>query len=476
MLSIHEPFNSIEFPDEEDVEIFEHEEDLEDPQHSPEVSLLDQYQFEYFERNAEFFEFAFDLLKHHIIDTDVFYALRDIRRPSVITADQVESGLFSDQGIHWPDKLKTEYMARERRLRAYTGYSNVSGSQSNLLSVIDRRYTNEKIFHFKATYTAVRPQLVHFQLRNLMCPLSKNNILYSDSRTIKKFNSDTGEVNDVLDRTKSKTALGRWIKISTMAASKEVAVAGGVSGQYVYKNLDSNFEDSVPSAEGVMTSDVNSITNHADIIRTNGALRAVFSCNDCMVRTLDLTTNRIISAHKYPLAINCTATSPDSKIRLVVGDTPETVVVDASSGKLISTLTGHRDYSFACAWSNDGYTFATGNQDMTCRVYDYRNTTRPLHIIGAQLGAIRSLRFDDSGKYMLMAEPVDFVHAINTRDFSRGQIIDFWGDIAGIGFSPYNAFDDSSLWIGVCDKIVGGLMQFDRWRDDSEYSLDNIYI
>ncbi|KAK9369555.1 WD40-repeat-containing domain protein [Lipomyces kononenkoae] len=428
------------------------------------LSLLDQVQLDYFELDAEFRDFLTDMLKNHIIDTDTYYKLSRIRRPAEIMADDVELNDYDLQGIPWPDDTDVAYRARARRLKTYTGYSNIAGSQDNILSTVNRRYTNEDIFRFHCLYTAARPQLVHFQLRNLIAPISKNNVYYSDGTSIKRLDSESGIIHNVLERSKSKSAIGLSIRISTMAASSEFAVAGGFSGQYVYKKLDTDAESTGPTAEGLVTSDLNSITNHADIIpgRTNGTPNAVFSCNDGMVRTLDLERNKMTAEHQYPWAINCTATSPNGKMRLVVGDAPETMLVDTTSGEIMSMISGHKDYSFACAWSSDGYTVATGNQDMTCRVYDFRKFRDPIHILGAQLGAIRSIRFDDSGKYMSMAEPVDYVHVINTRDFSRGQIIDFWGEISGVGFSPYSSSTDSSLWIANSDKLVGGIMHFER--------------
>ena len=46
----------------------------------------------------------------------------------------------------------------------------------------------------------------------------------------------------------------------------------------------------------------------------------------------------------------------------VVGDAPEAVLLDASTGKVTDTLRGHLDYSFAAAWHPNGLVVATGNQ------------------------------------------------------------------------------------------------------------------
>lgn len=252
------------------------------------------------------------------------------------------------------------------------------------------------------------------------------------------------------------------MKISTIASTSEHLVVGGVMGQYAYKCLDTEQANLVPDSEGLITLDVNGITNHADIVVSPSASpRAVFSSNDKFVRTLDLTTDSFISGNSFDFAINCTATSPDGKRRLVVGDALETLIIDSQTGKILSSLSGHKDFSFACAWSLDDRLIATGNQDKTCRLYDSRNLSTPLHVVGAQLGAVRSLKFNDSCCYLAMAEPVDYVHILDMKSSDeRGQLIEFWGEVAGIGFAGNHM--DESLWIGNSDRLVGGLIQMSR--------------
>ena len=41
---------------------------------------------------------------------------------------------------------------------------------------------------------------------------------------------------------------------------------------------------------------------------------------------------------------------------------PQALLLDETSGKVIHTLKGHLDYSFAVAWHPNGLVFATGNQ------------------------------------------------------------------------------------------------------------------
>ncbi|KAH0781813.1 hypothetical protein KY290_001411 [Solanum tuberosum] len=76
------------------------------------------------------------------------------------------------------------------------------------------------------------------------------------------------------------------------------------------------------------------------------------------------------------------------------------------NGKAISPLCAHVNYSFASAWHLDGLTFATGNQDKTCSIWDIRNLSKSVTTIKGSLGAIRSIYYISDGRFMGMAELV----------------------------------------------------------------------
>lgn len=139
------------------------------------------------------------------------------------------------------------------------------------------------------------------------------------------------------------------------------------------------------------------------------------------------------------------------------------------NSQAVAPLCGHVDYSFASAWHPDGVTFATGNQDKTCRIWDLRNLSKSVTSLKGKLGAIRSIRYTSDGRFMAMAEPADFVHVFDVKNgYEEEQIIDFFGEISGISFSP----DTESLFIGVWDRTYGSLLEFGR-RHNYSY-LDTI--
>ncbi|MBA0661078.1 hypothetical protein Goklo_012990 [Gossypium klotzschianum] len=138
------------------------------------------------------------------------------------------------------------------------------------------------------------------------------------------------------------------------------------------------------------------------------------------------------------------------------------MLVDSDTGKTVMPLRGHLDFSFASAWHPDGVTFATGNQDKTCRIWDVRNLSKSIAVLKGNLGAIRSIRYTSDGKYMAMAEPADFVHVYDVKSgYENEQEIDFFGEISGLSFSP----DTESLFIGVWDRTYGSLLEYGRRRN-----------
>uniref|UniRef100_A0A453REA8 Uncharacterized protein n=2 Tax=Aegilops tauschii subsp. strangulata TaxID=200361 RepID=A0A453REA8_AEGTS len=142
------------------------------------------------------------------------------------------------------------------------------------------------------------------------------------------------------------------------------------------------------------TYDDNAITNAVEIFNTSsGAVHFIASINDSGVREYDMERYQLCKHFRFDWPVNHTSLSPDGKLVLVVGDDPDALLIDANSGKAIHSMKGHLDFSFASAWSPDGRTFATGNQDRTCRVWDARNLSQSLHVLRGNLGAIRSIRY-----------------------------------------------------------------------------------
>ncbi|GIL91285.1 hypothetical protein Vretimale_9993 [Volvox reticuliferus] len=215
-----------------------------------------------------------------------------------------------------------------------------------------------------------------------------------------------------------------------------------------------------------ITSSDNGITNGLEIFNDRVHGTVIMSANNdqklrLFAAALGEGTLRPLTQWPFDWAVNYATVRPDSHLAAVVGDDPDTLLTDVHNGTTVARLHGHQDFSFAAAWHPGGVLLATGNQDTTTLLWDVRKTNEPLTRLAGRMGAIRSLRFTPDGRFLAMSEPADFVHIYDVASgFQDCQEHDFFGEIAGIAFTP----DSSSLFVGISDLVYASLMQLERQR------------
>ncbi|CAO3681474.1 unnamed protein product [Umbelopsis vinacea] len=365
-----------------------------------------------------------------------------------VTSENVERGTDM-QGIDWDQLRIRRDQYRQQRLEIYRkrNYENLRASHDGILKEVKPVRPDGDFYSFRYTKLSEKCSIVHFQLRNLLWAPNKNEVYYTYKNQVRLWSPQQRTSESVLKLSRD----GNTLKASTMACKNDVLVAGGNSGEYVLKRLD---EPDSMEHWGIITSDASGITNHIDLVHDrNGVFQALISSNDNRSRLLDVNTLQITRTFQFPWAVNCTALSGDKRLMCAVGDDTESIIADAQSGE------------------NDRY-LATGNQDKTTRIYDIRNMSETLHVLRANIGAIRSLHFSNDGHYLAAAEPLDFVHIYDATTFDQSQVIDFFGEIAGVSFTP----DDKSIYIANADDRVGSIMEFERinhscWQDDDGFLI-----
>ncbi|KAK2971945.1 hypothetical protein RJ640_004965, partial [Escallonia rubra] len=400
------------------------------------------------------------------------------------------------QGIPWDRLSITREKYRQTRLEQYKNYENIPQSGEGSEKECKTTRKGGLYYEFRRNSRSVKSTILHFQvwafltnlsflevnllinksvalsqLRNLVWATSKHDVYLMSHFSVIHWSSLTGNKSEVLNVSghvaPSEKHPGSLLEgfsqtqVSTLAVKEKLLVAGGFQGELICKNLD---------RPGVCfcsrtTYDDNAITNAIDIYNTaSGALHFTASNNDCGVRDFDMEKFQLSKHFRYPWPVNHTSLSPDGKLIIIVGDNPDGILVDSQTGKTVAPLSGHLDFSFASAWNPDGLTFATGNQDKTCRIWDVRNLSKSVAALKGNLGAIRSIRYTSDGRFMAMAEPADFVHVFDVKnEYEKEQEIDFFGEISGMSFSP----DTESLFVGVWDRTYGSLLEFGRRRNYS---------
>ncbi|AAF79507.1 F20N2.10 [Arabidopsis thaliana] len=381
------------------------------------------------------------------------------------SADQARKGK-DIQGIPWDRLSITRETYRQTRLEQYKNYENVpnsgesSGKLRNLVwatSKHDVYLMSQYLVSHYSTLTSGKHDVLNVQ--GHVSP-SEVSFFLNDIRFLYKylhqFNGCCLFLVWVQKHPGSLLEGFTKTQVSTLAVRDKFLVAGGFQGELICKHLD---RPGVSFCSRT-TYDDNAITNAIEIYnKPSGALHFTASNNDCGVRDFDMERYQLVNQFRFPWPVNHTSLSPDGKLLTIVGDNPESLLVDPNTGKTLATLSGHLDFSFASAWHPDGFTFSTGNQDKTCRVWDIRNLSKSVAVLRGNLGAIRSIRYTSDGKYMAMAEPADFVHVYDVSNgYETEQEIDFFGEISGISFSP----DTEALFIGVWDRTYGSLIEYSR--------------
>ncbi|XP_037457572.1 uncharacterized WD repeat-containing protein C2A9.03-like [Triticum dicoccoides] len=394
-------------------------------------------------------------------DGDDEYAL--LSRITDTSAAEARAGK-DIQGIPWERLQITRQDYRKARLEQYKNYENFPQSGELMDKLCKQVESSSKYYEFQYNTRIVKPSILHFQLRNLLWATSKHDVYFMSNSTVGHWSSLSHKMTDVLDfsghvapaKKHPGCALEGFtgVQVSTLAVNEGLLVAGGFQGELVCKSLG---ERDVKFCTRTTLSD-NAITNAMDIHRsTSGSLRITVSNNDSGVREFDMDRFQLLNHFRFNWPVNHTSVSPDKKLLAVVGDDRDALLVDSRNGKVTSTLVGHLDYSFASAWHPDGVTFATGNQDKTCRVWDIRNPSTSLAVLRGNIGAIRCIRYSSDGRFLLFSEPADFVHVYSAAEcYRKRQEIDFFGEISGISLSP----DDESLFVGVCDRVYASLLNY----------------
>ncbi len=431
--------------------------------------------------------------------SDLANHLQKVERPDRISAEDVDPkdpNKQDIQGINWSRFQTTKKDAQEVRRMTYKNHINYTPCCPRLLTNLGAfgspgfkvRFSDnclpssDKFFKFTEMNNRFKSYISHFQLRHNIFASSKNALFYNyrprtnygygayidninlgcDAK-IMCFNTETSADECVMDFTEivEKDAL-TVLRPSTLTAEGGVLVVGSFEGVYAMKSLSANYE-SRPATGVITRNGDNSSTNHIQnfLDRRSGLPQAAFSSNDMTIRVLDCTTEIFVRTHHFPYQVNCSATSPDGRLRLLVGDDCDPIFADAETGEVLTTLPGHTNFGFACAWAPDGITMATGAQDGFVQVWDARQLSRSLQTIPMEMAGSRTLQFSPLGsgkRVLVIAEPADYVHVVDAQTFESKQTIDFLGEIAGISMPP----DGSRLYIANQDETYGGLMEFER--------------
>ncbi|KAF6836855.1 WD domain-containing protein [Colletotrichum plurivorum] len=375
---------------------------------------------------------------------------------------ELDGDRYDAQGIDWEALGVRRVAARERRSLLYKNYTNRTDSDTWAPHLPDRIIRNtESYFKFRRMDIRQNVHLAHFQLRNILASAGRSRVFYPGQRAVHQLNPISGQSEVAMDLSDMMN-----VQISTLDAACGVLIAGTFNGEYCMRGIHSQDKK---YTEGQVTNNASGITNHLQIheSRNSSSPFAAFASNDQGFRVMDVATEKFVLDTQYICPINCSALSADRRLRVMVGDSHNVLIANADTGEILQELSGHRDFGFACDWSDNGWTVATGFQDMSVKIWDARKwtnsdgTSAPLTTIRSEMAGVRSLRFSPTGsgpRVLVAAEEADFVNIIDVQTLAHKQTFDMFGEIGGVEF----ANDGQDLNILCMDRTRGGLLQLER--------------
>ena len=371
-------------------------------------------------------------------------------KDTIVPFDLV-SGEFDYQGIPWSRFSISRPDYRSKRMREYSNYNNVNWNAQleyrRRTEISPVKNVANNFFSFFETFKSINPTIDHFQLRHLLWSTSNSSSFYVSNSTLYAF--------DRFSRISKKVHACNPQQMASCHVDHGLAVSGCFDSEVKVSRETDNREWKSVLSRKISNLD-NSITNHVAIVSPT---TLIVANNDSFVSAIDLPAASVSKIFKWTSAVNHVSVSPsDDRLMCLSGDQCEISLVDRRTCQTETTLRGHLDFSFCSSWDLAGGSniLCTGSQDGTCRVWDLRYPGKSTRCLGSILGAVRCAKFSNDGKWLAFSEPADFIHVYKTDTFEECQVVDFFGNVSGIAFTP----DSSGLSISLADTMFGCLVDF----------------
>jgi len=367
------------------------------------------------------------------------------------------------QGIQWKIDLPqvSRKILRQQRVDRYKPYRQFE--DKDLKDYPQKEIKREEPYYsFERFYKGVNLWYGHFQLKhNLLAP-TKTDFLYP-------FKSGFCHYS-LLDFKEKSFLIEKDIHPVGIDHSNGLVGLCGIEGDLVLFDLQ---KEKLICKYKII--EENSINNCIKFFKQKGSQGLKVGCggNDCSIYIYDINSEVTLS-QKITMSspVNTIRISPDDKLMLVLEDQTKTDIIDLRMEKTVIELSGHEDFGFSGDWHPDGKFVATGNQDKTCRIWDIRRPEKEFNVLPSRLGSVSSLKYSNSGSYLVMGETIDFINVYNAeKNYEEMQVIDFFGENIGFNFDEE---DGDSLFIGVLVESYNGVFEYNLKRTEHLNTLSEL--
>jgi WD40 repeat protein len=358
------------------------------------------------------------------------------------------------QGIPWktifPNNTRRKF--RERRCKTNVPYRSISNPPLRRYPP-KMLYERDSIFGYNRFYKLKETYIGHFQLRNNLIAPTQQNLIFTTEKGYSQYcmQNCTRNYNNLHDE----------LRPTGISMKRDLLGLAGISGELILCNV----KDGKTVYQSIIT-EQDSINNFITMEENStGGVWVVNGSNDKKIRIFDINSMEMpLTIIPFDDPVNFVSLSPNKQLALVMTDNVDGYIFDFTSNKIVKTLKGHLDFGFTGDWNPNGIQVATGNQDVTCRVWDIRNESKEIQTLQGEVGCILNVKYANGGDSLVCGENMDFVNIYDVRkDYEYYQQIDVFGEIAG---TALDMITGDYLYIMVHIKEYGGIFEF-KIRDHS---------
>jgi len=173
--------------------------------------------------------------------------------------------------------------------------------------------------------------------------------------------------------------------------------------------------------------------------------------SDCTVRIWDTENGHELLTIKNNVVGRSVAFSPNGK-RVICGfaDSNAIKIWDVDGGKVLSTLSGHKNAVFSVAYSPDGKHIVSGSWDKTIKIWDAENG-RELRTLSGHADGVNSVAYSPDGKHIVSGSRDKTIKIWDAETGRELRTLSGHADIvSSVAYSP----DGKHIVSGSRDKTI----------------------
>ncbi|SPF52559.1 exported hypothetical protein [Candidatus Sulfopaludibacter sp. SbA4] len=138
--------------------------------------------------------------------------------------------------------------------------------------------------------------------------------------------------------------------------------------------------------------------------------------SDQTIKLWDASSGRLLrTLSGHSAFVNSVAWSVDGKTLASASGDSTIKLWDASSGQLLRTLSGHGDSVLSVAWGGDGQTLASGSADRTIKLWD-APSGQLLRTLSGHSASVKSVAWSGDGKTLASGSDDNTIQAVGCAE------------------------------------------------------------